>query len=245
MIAPASRRGIFLQEPPFLAEYLKCMSTVSLDEIRKNAKIKAYIEGANDVLYAMGYTEHGLRHAGIVGNVARMVCLKLGYSARQAELAAIAGFMHDIGNVINRNQHAQIGGTIAFKLLEELGMDPDEIAVIISAIGNHEETTGQPVNYASAAVILADKSDVHYSRVQNPDHETFDIHDRVNYATQRSRLQVYKKERVIDLELTIDTTVASLMEYFEIFLERMTMCRKAATLLGCEFHIQINGTQIG
>jgi metal-dependent HD superfamily phosphatase/phosphodiesterase len=222
----------------------KSMSTISLDEVRKNAKIKAYIEGANDVLYAMGYTEHGLRHAGIVGNVARMICLKLGYSARQAELAAIAGFMHDIGNVINRKEHAQIGGTVAFKILEDMGMDPDEITVIVSAIGNHEETTGQPVNYASAAVILADKSDVHYSRVQNPDRETFDIHDRVNYATQRSRLQVHKKEKVIELELTIDANVASLMEYFEIFLERMTMCRKAATLLDCEFHIQINGTQI-
>lgn len=221
------------------------MSTITLADIRRNSKIRAYIEGANQVLYAMGYTEHGLRHAGLVANVAKMVCLKLNYSERQAELAAIAGFLHDIGNVINRNEHAQVGGSLAFHLLEELGMDPKEIAIIVSAIGNHEETTGRPVNYASAAVILADKSDVHYTRVQNPNREEFDIHDRVNFAAQQSRLRVYQKEQVIELELTVDQTIASVMEYFEIFLTRMAMCRKAAELLNCEFHISINGLQIG
>ncbi len=221
------------------------MALITLDDVRNNETIRTYIQMANQMLYAMGYTEHGLRHAGLVANNARRLCLKLGYSERQAELAAIAGFMHDIGNVINRDHHAQTGAMIAFQLLTQMGMPPDEIAIIISAIGNHEETTGFPVNYAASTVILADKSDVHFSRVQNPNQGEFDIHDRVNFATQRSRLRVMPKERLIELNLEIDTSVASLMEYFEIFLDRMVMCRRAAEALECQFHLMINSAPIG
>lgn len=221
------------------------MALITLDDVRTNETVRTYIQQANQMLYAMGYTEHGLRHAGLVANNARRLCLRLGYSERQAELAAIAGFMHDIGNVVNRDHHAQTGAVIAFQLLTQMGMPPDEIAIIISAIGNHEETTGYPVNYAASTVILADKSDVHFSRVQNPYHGEFDIHDRVNFATQRSRLRVMPKERLIELNLEIDVNVASLMEYFEIFLERMVMCRRAAEALECQFHLMINSVPIG
>jgi hypothetical protein len=221
------------------------MTLITLDDVRNNETVRTYIQQANQMLYAMGYTEHGLRHAGLVANNARRLCLKLGYTERQAELAAIAGFLHDIGNVVNRENHAQTGAVIAFHLLTQMGMPPDEIAIIISAIGNHEETTGHPVNYAASAVILADKSDVHFSRVQNPNQGEFDIHDRVNFATQRSRLRVMPKERLIELNLEIDVSVASLMEYFEIFLDRMVMCRRAAEALECQFHLMINSAPIG
>ena len=221
------------------------MTLITLDDVRNNETVRTYIQQANQMLYAMGYTEHGLRHAGLVANNARRLCLKLGYTERQAELAAIAGFLHDIGNVVNRENHAQTGAVIAFHLLTQMGMPPDEIAIIISAIGNHEETTGHPVNYAASAVILADKSDVHFSRVQNPNQGEFDIHDRVNFATQRSRLRVMPKERLIELNLEIDVNVASLMEYFEIFLDRMVMCRRAAEALECQFHLMINSAPIG
>jgi metal-dependent HD superfamily phosphatase/phosphodiesterase len=221
------------------------MTLITLDDVRNNETVRVYIQQANQMLYAMGYTEHGLRHAGLVANNARRLCLKLGYTERQAELAAIAGFLHDIGNVVNRDHHAQTGAMIAFHLLTQMGMPPDEIAIIISAIGNHEETTGHPVNYAASAVILADKSDVHFSRVQNPNQGEFDIHDRVNFATQRSRLRVMPKERLIELNLEIDVNVASLMEYFEIFLDRMVMCRRAAEALECQFHLMINSAPIG
>ena len=221
------------------------MTLITLDDVRNNETVRTYIQQANQMLYAMGYTEHGLRHAGLVANNARRLCLKLGYTERQAELAAIAGFLHDIGNVVNRDHHAQTGALIAFQLLTQMGMPPDEIAIIISAIGNHEETTCYPVNYAASAVILADKSDVHFSRVQNPNQGEFDIHDRVNFATQRSRLRVMPKERLIELNLEIDVSVASLMEYFEIFLDRMVMCRRAAEALECQFHLMINSAPIG
>lgn len=221
------------------------MSAVTLETVRNNETVRTYIQMANQMLYAMGYTEHGLRHAGLVANNARRLCLKLGYTERQAELSAIAGFLHDIGNVINRDHHAQTGAVLAFHLLSQMGMPAEEIAIITSAIGNHEEATGYPVNYAAATVILADKSDVHFSRVQNPHRDTFDIHDRVNFATQRARLRVLAKERVIELSLNIDTSVASLMEYFEIFLDRMVMCRKAAEALDCQFHLMVNQSPIG
>ncbi len=221
------------------------MALVTLEDVRNNETVRTYIQMANQMLYAMGYTEHGLRHAGLVANNAKRLCLKLGYTERQAELAAIAGFLHDIGNVVNRDHHAQTGALIAFRLLTDMGMPPDEIAIIISAIGNHEEATGYPVNYAAATVILADKSDVHFSRVQNSHPDQFDIHDRVNSATQRSRLRVLTKERIIELNLEIDTSVASLMEYFEIFLDRMVMCRRAAEALECQFHLMINQSPIG
>lgn len=231
--------------PSSLPKIEGSMSLVTLEMVRNDPAVRAYIRAANEALNAMGYTEHGLRHAGIVANNARRLCLKLGYTERQAELSAIAGFLHDVGNVITRDHHAQTGALIAFHLLGQMGMPPEELAIIISAIGNHEETSGYPVNYAAATVILADKSDVHFSRVQNPHHDQFDIHDRVNFATQRARLRVFPKERIIELNLEIDTTVASLMEYFEIFLDRMVMCRRAADALDCRFHLTVNGSPIG
>lgn len=221
------------------------MSTISLADVRHNPDVRSYIESANRFLDRMGYTEHGLRHAGIVANVARMICLKLDYSPRESELAAIAGFMHDMGNVVNRHGHGQSGALMAFRILTEIGMDAEEIALILGAIGNHEEVSGTPVSYASAAVILADKSDVHYSRVRNPDPEAYDIHDRVNSAVRRAQLRCLPKEECINLTLTIDTSVATVMHYFEIFLSRMVMCRNAAELLGCQFRLTINGVRIG
>jgi metal-dependent HD superfamily phosphatase/phosphodiesterase len=218
---------------------------LTLKEIRANPRIKAYIEGANELLNAIGYTEHGFRHAGIVAGISKNIIATLGYEPRQAELAAIAGYMHDIGNVISRTNHPQTGATMAFRLLEEMGMETKEIALIIGAIGNHEEPGGEPVHWMSAAVILADKSDVHSSRVQNPDPHSFDIHDRVNFAVQRSRVDIIPEEKKIILDLQTDGKAASMMEYFEIFLERMVMCNKAAQTLGCRFHLHVNGTQIG
>lgn len=218
---------------------------VTLKEVRSYPKVRIYIDAANRQMAAIGYTEHGHRHAGVVSSVARSICEPLGYTPRQAEIAAIAGYLHDIGNMVNRNNHPEVGAVIAMNILDEMGMPPNEIAAVVAAIGNHEEGDGVPVDYASAAVIIADKSDVHYSRVQNPHPETFDIHDRVNHAVQRSNLHVEAEKRIIRLDLQIDTTFASVMEYFEIFLTRMVMCRKAAEVLGCRFCLRVNGVDLG
>jgi uncharacterized protein len=217
---------------------------IGLRDVRGNAKIKAYIEKANEQMAAIGYTEHGLRHAALVAAIARNTCTALGHDARVAELAAIAGYMHDIGNVVSRFYHPQIGATMTFTLLNEMGMDAEEIGLIIGAVGNHEEPEGVPINVITAAVILADKSDVHLTRVQNTDPDTFDIHDRVNQAVQKSHLAVDPENQTITLELTIDVSVASVMEYFEIFVLRMVMCRKAAEILTCRFHLIINGLDL-
>jgi len=214
---------------------------VALRDVRSSPKVRAYIEKANEQMMALGYTEHGARHAALVAAMARSVCLALGVDARTAELAAIAGYLHDIGNVVSRHTHPQIGGVFAFTLLNEMGMEPDEIGVVVGAVGNHEEPEGVPIHPVAASVILADKSDVHYTRVQNPVPEEFDIHDRVNHAVQKSRLEASAEERTVTLELEIDTSSASLMEYFEIFVDRMVMCRKAARVLGCTFRLCING----
>jgi hypothetical protein len=192
----------------------------------------------------MGYTEHGHRHAGIVATITRYIMESLGASQRQSELAQIAAYLHDIGNVINRAAHPGVGAALVFTILNEMGMDPTEIAPILGAIGNHEETEGVPVGMMSAALILADKSDVHYSRVQNPIYETFDIHDRVNHAVQKSRLSMNTETKTAELLLQIDTSSATVMEYFEIFLSRMIMCRRAANMLGYRFCLSINGTCI-
>ncbi len=214
---------------------------IALRDVRSNAKVRAYIEKANEQMKALGYTEHGARHAALVAAMARSACLSLGIEPRTAELAAIAGYLHDIGNVVSRHTHPQIGGVIAFTLLSEIGMEPDEIGVVVGAVGNHEEPEGVPIHPVAASVILADKSDVHFTRVQNPSRDEFDIHDRVNHAVQKSRLAASAEERTITLELEVDTASASLMEYFEIFVDRMVMCRKAAQVLGCTFRLCING----
>src|SRR5204862_5595582 len=180
---------------------------LGLRQVRANRKIRAYIEKANEQMAAIGYTEHGIRHAALVAAIARNTCASLGIESRIAELAAVAGYLHDIGNVVSRFYHPQIGASMSFTLLNEIGFEPDEIALIIGAIGNHEEPEGVPINTIAAAVILADKSDVHFTRVQNTDQATFDIHDRVNYAVQKSHLTVDAEAKTITLELEIDTAV--------------------------------------
>jgi len=209
------------------------------ENIIKNDTIKTYIKKADETLVALGYTDHSFPHVMRVANLAYDILIKLGYSEREGELAKIAGYLHDIGNVINRKDHAQTGAILAFRLLEEMGGPPDEIATIVSAIGHHDESTAFPVNDVAAALILADKSDVRASRVRNEDVATFDIHDRVNYATKKSELEVEKDEH-IKLRLTIDTNFCSVMDYFEIFLERMLLCKKAAEKLGLKFQLIIN-----
>ncbi|MDW8191876.1 MAG: HD domain-containing protein [Synergistota bacterium] len=220
------------------------LDMVDLIKLEKNPKVRAYIQAADDFLSALGYTEHGFRHAAFVAKVARNILVKLDYGERMAELAAIAGYLHDIGNICGREMHGPAGALIAFRLLEEIGMDPSEIGKIMVAISNHEEEIGIPVDPITAALILADKSDVHYSRVRNPDIISFDIHDRVNYAVRRSFLNVDKDSRKITLEIEIDTEISQVMEYFEIFLTRMLISRKAAHILGCEFGLVINGVKL-
>lgn len=213
---------------------------LTLRDIRREARVKTYIGKANQQMAAIGYTEHGHRHAGIVASIARSILLELGRDARQAELAAIAGYLHDIGCVVNRAGHIEAGALIAYQILSDLKMEPGEIADVIGAVGNHEEPHGLPISPVAAAVIIADKSDVHVSRVQNPDPAQYDSHDTVNAAVRKSYLRVDTTARRIRLELEIDTEAASVMEYFEIFLLRMVMCRKAADYLGCRFVLSIN-----
>lgn len=217
---------------------------ITFKDVKNNPKVRKLIDGANEVMKAMGYTEHGHRHVGIVSGITKAIMERIGSSPREVELSQIAAYLHDIGNVINRVNHPLTGANIAFTILNEMGMPPEEIAPILGAIGNHEEMLGLPVSNISAALIIADKSDVHYSRVQNPILETFDIHDRVNYAVQRSRLELPLEEKVIKLTLEIDNS-ASVMEYFEIFLSRMVMCRKSAEVLGYQFQLNVNGVAMG
>lgn len=226
------------------ADMLAKGHSLALRDVRTNTKIRALLEKANEQMSVIGYTEHGLRHAALVAGIARSVLSSLGYDARTTEVAAIAGYLHDLGNVVSRHNHPQIGATLAFTLLNEMGMDADEIGLIIGAIGNHEEPEGVPINTIAAAVILADKSDVHMSRVQNPDTNAFDIHDRVNHAVQKSHLTGDPESKTITLELEIDTGGASVMDYFQIFVERMVMCKKAAAVLGCQFLLSINGVYV-
>lgn len=216
-------------------------SRITVAQVRAHPHTQVYLTEADQHLKLIGYTEHGFRHAGLVSNIAANVLFHLGYPQRQIELAAIAGLLHDIGNVVNRDMHGQIGALLAKDILLDLGMGMREITMIMGAIGNHEEERGHAISPVAAAVILADKADVHRSRVHNQDSETFDIHDRVNYAATRSFLRVYPEECRIALELTIDTAIASVMDYFEIFLSRMIMCRRAAEFLGCRFNLEING----
>ncbi|NLW16821.1 MAG: HD domain-containing protein [Firmicutes bacterium] len=217
---------------------------MTLEDIKQHPKVEAFIRQGNTHLGALGFTEHGFRHANLVATIARQITQRLGYGERQGELAAIAGYLHDIGNVISRQQHGQTGAMITMQILESMGMEYEEIAAICAAIGNHEEEYGEPVNQVAAALILADKSDVHRSRVRNTDVATYDIHDRVNYAATHSFLRVDEEARTITLEITIDSEVSSIMDYFEIFLTRMIMCRRAATTLDATFSIVINDSKL-
>ncbi len=217
---------------------------ITFSDIKNNAKINTLIEGANQLLKGAGYTEHGHRHVSLVADITRYIMGHLDVSRREIELAQIAAYLHDIGNVVSRVSHSFTGGAISFTLLNELGMTAEEIAPIVGAIGNHEEPMGTPVSIMSAALIIADKSDVHFSRVQNTDFSTFDIHDRVNHAVQKSRVEINKNERIIKLNLLVDTSSASVMDYFEIFLSRMIVCRNAAQWVGYKFSLSVNGTYL-
>lgn len=216
---------------------------ITFDEIVKDETIKTYIKKADESLIALGYTEHSFNHVVKVAKTASDILLKLDYSEREAELVKIAGYLHDIGNVINREDHAQSGAVMAFRILDKIGADPEDIATIITAIGNHDEGTAFPVNPVAAALILADKTDVRYTRVRNKDIATFDIHDRVNYSVKESEV-IIEKNKGIELRLIIDTEICSLMDYFEIFLARMILCRKAAEKLGEKFILIINNQRM-
>jgi len=212
--------------------------------VRENSRVRFYVRKADEALAEIGYTEHGERHVGLVSRIAFNVMKRMGRPEREAELSAIAGMLHDIGNSVNRDHHAQTGGVMAMTLLREFGMPDEEVLTVIGAIGNHHENDGDPVNDVAAALILADKSDVHRTRVRNPDMIKFDIHDRVNYAVEKSFLNVDEDQKHITLELTIDPKISHVMEYFEIFMTRMLASRKAAKHLGATFGLQVNGNRL-
>ncbi|MFP4457439.1 MAG: HD domain-containing protein [Clostridia bacterium] len=221
------------------------MKKITVKDIKNLEKVRMYLEQSNKNLEIMGYTDHGLRHAAVVSKIAGEILRDLNYNQRTIELAEIAGYMHDIGNFIGRRLHYNSGAILALNILSDLGMDIDEATTIAGAIGNHEEDIGVAVNEVSAALILADKSDVHRSRVRNKDKKTFDIHDRVNYSALQSNIIVKNgKKRVITLEIEIDTEISKVMEYFEIFLTRMVMCRNAAYHLNAEFKLVINDNEL-
>jgi metal-dependent HD superfamily phosphatase/phosphodiesterase len=217
---------------------------ITWQDVRQNPEVKAYIQMADQAMEVIGYTEHGDRHARRVGKVAGRVLQELGFSEREVNLAIIAGYLHDIGNVINREAQAQTGALLAQGILSRMGMNPKDLAEVLAAIGNHHEEDGSPVSHISAALILSDKADVHSSRVRNPKFIKFDIHDRVNYSAKKSSLRIDKENKTITLALEIDTEISPVMEYFEIFMSRMLMSRRAAEFLGCSFHLMINGTGI-
>lgn len=217
---------------------------MTFDEIFHNGQIRTYIAKADAAMEAIGYTEHSFPHVTKVVNEAAAILTALGYSPREAELAKIAGYMHDIGNVVNRVAHAQSGAIMAFRLLDRLGADAEDIADVVSAIGNHDEGTAFPVNPVAAALILADKTDVRRSRVRNEDPASFDIHDRVNYAVREAKASVSPEKDTFTLEITLDTEISSVMDYFEIFLDRMLLCRKACERLDLRFSLVVNGQTV-
>lgn len=215
---------------------------IKFKDVRANEDIKAYISKADESLTALGFTEHSFPHVLKVASVAKEILETLGYSDHEVELAQIAGYLHDIGNVVNRIDHAQSGAMMAFRLLDRMNMPAADIATIVTAIGNHDESTAFPVNPVAAALIIADKTDVRRSRVRNRSTIQFDIHDRVNYSVTKSEVLVTDKNICLDLE--IDTDVCNLMEYFEIFLSRMMLCKKAAETLSVSFSLVINGQKM-
>ena len=217
---------------------------LTYDEIIKSDAIKTYIIRADESLGALGFTEHSFAHVMHVAEMAGYILETLGHDQRTVELAKIAGYLHDIGNLVNRKDHSQSGAVMAWSILNDMGCDPAEMATIVTAIGNHDEGTGVPVNAVAAAMILADKADVRRSRVRNQDLSTFDIHDRVNYSVKKSALKINEDKTLVNLELTVDTQYGSVMDYFEIFMGRMILCRKAAEKLGLQFKLIINDQQL-
>jgi hypothetical protein len=218
--------------------------SVTLQALKQEHRVKIYLEKTDEYLGRLGYTEHGVRHATLTANICYNVLSHLGHGGRKPEIAAIAGYLHDIGNAINREAHGQIGAVFAHQILSDMGMPLEEVLLVCSAIGTHEDDESDPVSDIAAALILADKSDVHRSRVRNPNMITFDIHDRVNYAAQHSFLKVDNQHKNISLSLKIDTKISKVMEYFEIFLSRMISCKRAAKFLGCSFELLINEVKL-
>ena len=214
---------------------------ISFEDIKNNAAVKTYIQKADSSLQALGYTEHSFAHVTKVAVCAGEILSQLNYPPHEVELAKIAGYLHDIGNLVNRVEHSQSGAVMAFRILDHMDMDAEDVATVITAIGNHDEGTGVPVDEVSAALILADKSDVRRSRVRNTDIATFDIHDRVNFSVRESSLKISEDKTTITLYLKIETKYSSIMDYFEIILGRMILCRKAAEKLGLNFRLEING----
>lgn len=217
---------------------------LTFKDIKNNPQVKTYIKKADEALEVLGFTEHSAAHVTKCAETASSILRELGYDERVCELAKIAGYMHDIGNIVNRVDHAQSGAIMAFRILDKLDMDSEEIATIVSAIGNHDESTAAPINAVAAALILADKSDVRRSRVRNTEIATFDIHDRVNYAVVKSDLHFSDDMTAIVLDLEIDTEIASVVSYFEIFLNRMLLCKRAAEFLKLRFVLNINGMNL-
>ncbi len=218
---------------------------MTFEEIKKNEAVNTYIQKADESLIALGYTEHSFAHVTKVAETAAYILRALGYEDRDVELAKIAGYLHDIGNLVNRSEHAQSGAVMAFRILDNLGFPADEIATITTAIGNHDEGTAEPVNHIAAALILADKTDVRRSRVRNNDKTGFDIHDRVNYSVKSSNVYIDTDKGTVELDLIIETEYSSVMSYFEIFLGRMLLCKKAAKRLGLDFILTMNGQRLG
>ncbi len=217
------------------------MLKVSYEDVKRSEVVKTYIRKADETLTSLGFTEHSFAHVTKVAEAAAKLLTELGYDEDTIEMAKIAGYLHDIGNVINRIDHAQSGAVMAFRILDNMGADPEEIATVITAIGNHDESTAYPVNPVAAALIIADKSDVRYTRVRSSADISTDIHDRVNFAVKESELIFMKEKKQLILRLAVDTSVCKVMEYFEIFLSRMLLCSKAADKLGVEFKLDING----
>lgn len=220
------------------------MSNITYQYIKNNREIRTYVEKADYVLNAMGYTEHSYAHVELVAENAALILQTLGYDERTVELTKIAAYMHDIGNLVNRHDHAQSGAVIAFTLLKDINVPPEEIAQIVSAIGHHDEGSAETLNPMICALIIADKTDVRRTRVRCQDPLTYDIHDRVNYAAEKSSVSFKENNTVFCLELTINTDISSVIEYFQIFSSRMMLCQKCAMKLGIRFECVINGLKV-
>ena len=217
---------------------------VTYEMVKNDPNVRVYIQKAGDALKAIGFSEHSFAHVGMVAEKAAYIMETLGYSEREVELVKIAAYLHDIGNVVNRSDHSQSGAIMAFRILERMGMDPAEISDIVMAIGNHDEGTGKPISPMAAALIIADKSDVRRSRVQNDNEDAFDAHDKVNYSVTKAELKINENKTLIKLKLSVDTRYGSVMDYFRIFMERMILCKTAAAKLGLEFKLMINEQQL-
>lgn len=220
------------------------MKKITFEDVKNSEEIKTYIRQADASLLALGYTEHSFAHVMRCAEMASRWLLQLGFGEREAELARIAGYMHDIGNIVNRVDHAQSGAILAHHILDKMGMPPADVATVITAIGNHDERTAFPVNSVAAALILADKTDVRRSRVRNKENIKFDIHDRVNFAVKKAVTALDMQTRTLTLSLEIETEICSVMDYFEIFMDRMLLCRRAAGFFDVHFQLTINGSSL-